>query len=144
MSTGSFHASNAEQAEFWNGPGGELWAAHQDRHDEFLRPVSERLLALADARPGEFVVDVGCGGGATTVEFAYRVAPEGEVLGIDVSAPLVRRARARAPEDAPARFVHADATSYELPPATSISSPPASASCSSPIRRSPSPISARA
>jgi SAM-dependent methyltransferase len=116
MSMESIHASNAAQADYWNGKGGTRWAEHQDRHDALLQPISERLIALADARPGEYVLDIGCGCGATTLDFAARVAPEGEALGVDVSEILLRRARERAPEDTPARFVHADAMVYEAPP----------------------------
>ncbi len=116
MSLGFIHASNAAEADYWNGKGGLRWAENHDRHDALLRPISERLIALADARPGEYVLDVGCGSGATTLDLALRVAPEGEALGIDVSEVLLRRARERAPEDLPARFVRADATIYEPPP----------------------------
>ena len=116
MSMGFIHSSNAAQADYWNGKGGRRWAEHQDRHDALLRPISDRLLLLADARPGEFVLDIGCGCGATTVELAARVAPEGEALGLDVSETMLRRARERLPDELPARFIHADATVYEPPP----------------------------
>ena len=116
MSMTSIHASNASAADYWNGRGGEVWSDNQDRLDQFLRPISERLLDLADARPGELVVDVGCGCGATTLGLAERVGPEGEVLGIDLSDVMLRKARERTPDDVPARFVHADATVYALPP----------------------------
>ncbi len=116
MSLASIHSSNVAQAEYWNGTGGRSWADHHDRHDALLRPISDRLLQLADAKPGEFVLDIGCGCGATTVDFADRVAPEGEALGLDVSATMLDRARERAPEDGLARFIRADATTYEAPP----------------------------
>jgi SAM-dependent methyltransferase len=116
MSMTSIHAANATQADYWNGRGGEVWSDNQDRLDNFLRPISDRLIDLADARPGELVVDVGCGCGATTLKLAERVAPEGEVLGIDVSDTMLRKARERTPDDVPARFVQADATVYRLPP----------------------------
>jgi SAM-dependent methyltransferase len=116
MSMASIHASNAAQADYWNGRGGKRWSEHYDRHDALLRPISDRLLAVADAKPGEFVLDIGCGCGATTCELAARVAPDGEALGLDVSETMLRLARERAPEDVPARFVRADATVYEAPP----------------------------
>ncbi len=116
MSMMSIDSSNANQAAYWNGAGGRRWAENLDRHDALLRPISERLIAVADARPGELVLDIGCGCGATTIEFAARVAPEGEALGVDVSETLLRHARERAPEDVPARFIHADAMVYEAPP----------------------------
>jgi ubiquinone/menaquinone biosynthesis C-methylase UbiE len=90
--------------------------AGQELQDAVLRPVDERLIAAASPRRGERVVDVGCGCGATTIEFAGRVAPEGEVLGLDISAPMLERARQRAPAGLAARFAQADATTYEFEP----------------------------
>lgn len=116
MATTSVHPANAKEADYWNGPAGQLWVEHQERQDELFRPISDRLMGVAAPRPGEFVVDVGCGSGATTIELASRVAPTGEVLGLDVSATLLKRARERAPEDLPVRFVHGDATVHQLPP----------------------------
>ncbi len=112
----SIHAANAAQADYWNGKGGERWADRSERHDALLKSISDRLMALADPSPGEFVLDIGCGCGATTIEFAARVAPQGEALGLDVSDTMLRRARERAPEDVPVRFIQSDATVYEAPP----------------------------
>jgi SAM-dependent methyltransferase len=112
----SLHPDNASEAGTRNGAPSRHWGDYQRRHDEVLRPISERLLVAADAKPGELVVDVGCGCGTMTIDFAARVAPDGEVLGIDISEPMLARARERAEEDCPARFVRADPAVYELPP----------------------------
>jgi SAM-dependent methyltransferase len=116
MTDAPIHADNAAQAEYWGGRAGRSWRDHQERQDELLRPISDRLLAAADARPGERVIDVGCGAGATTIDFAARVAPGGEVLGIDISEPLLSRARERIGPHLPARFAYADATVHEAEP----------------------------
>jgi SAM-dependent methyltransferase len=109
------HPHNAVQAEYWNGPVGRRWRDHQERQDQVLLPVLERLVVAADARRGERVIDIGCGAGATAVGFALKVAPDGEVLAIDVSAPLIERARERV-GDLPVRFVLADAAAHPPPP----------------------------
>jgi SAM-dependent methyltransferase len=115
MSDIDLHPRNAAQAEYWNGPIGRRWRDHQERQDQVLLPVLERLVAAADAKPGERVIDVGCGAGATAVDFALKLAPDGEVLAIDVSAPLIERARERV-GDLPVRFVLADAAAHPPTP----------------------------
>jgi SAM-dependent methyltransferase len=116
MSAAPVHADNAAQAEYWGGAGGQRWIDHQEHQDQVLRPVSDLLMAAADAKPGERVIDLGCGCGATTIDFAGRVTPGGEALGLDVSEPMLARARERASQDLPIRFVHADATVHDFRP----------------------------
>ena len=82
-----------------------------------LKPVADLVVDRAAFRPGERVIDVGCGSGATTVAFARKVAPSGRVLGVDVSEPMLERARHAAPRDLPIEFVRADATVYPFEPA---------------------------
>ena len=55
--------------------------------------VKFRLVAGLDLRPGEDVLDVGCGQGACTVPAARAVAPGGSVIGIDVAPAMVEGAR---------------------------------------------------
>ncbi len=51
---------------------------------------------LFDAIPlddGERVLDIGCGPGLTTIELAERVAPDGSVVGVDISPAMLTQAR---------------------------------------------------
>jgi ubiquinone/menaquinone biosynthesis C-methylase UbiE len=64
-------------------------------YDAELRAHNERLRAAVAVRPGDRVLDIGCGAGQTTREAAHIAAP-GRVLGIDVSAEMLDRARALA------------------------------------------------
>lgn len=107
---------NAEQIAYWNGPGGHHWAERQQRQDMVLAPVSKALLRRAAAQPGETVIDIGCGCGATSFELAQRVGANGRVIGIDISAPMLERARALTPHGAPVEFVLADATVHPFVP----------------------------
>jgi SAM-dependent methyltransferase len=107
---------NAEQIAYWNGPGGHHWAERQQRQDMVLAPVSEALLHCAAVQPGETVIDIGCGCGATSFELAQRVGANGRVIGIDISAPMLERARALTPPGAPMEFVQADATVHPFVP----------------------------
>jgi ubiquinone/menaquinone biosynthesis C-methylase UbiE len=108
--------SNADQIAYWNGPGGRRWLDRQRSQDAVLAPISRLLLDRADPRAGEFVLDIGCGCGATTIDLARRVAPSGRVLGIDVSAPMLERARERRSPGLPIDFALADATQYAFEP----------------------------
>ena len=79
----------AEQAAYWNGPGGQGWFAAYARIERSLAEWGQITLQAADARTGEHVVDVGCGNGGTTTALAHAVGPTGHVLGVDISAPLI-------------------------------------------------------
>jgi SAM-dependent methyltransferase len=96
---------------------GERWLANLDRFESMISPVGDALLARADFRPGERVVDVGCGGGASTQAIAASVAPGGCVLGVDISAVLIAEAsrRATARGIANASFCVADAATDRVP-----------------------------
>ena len=87
---------NADQLAFWNGPGGHTWVARQEHTDVILAPMAEALLAFAAPRTGERVLDVGCGCGATTLEFARAVGPAGRVAALDISGPMLAEGQARA------------------------------------------------
>src|SRR6266404_45257 len=80
---------NADQLAFWNGPGGHTWVARQQHTNITLAGVMEALLAFAAPRAGEQVLDVGCGCGATTLEFARAVGLAGRVVALDISAPML-------------------------------------------------------
>jgi SAM-dependent methyltransferase len=114
MSAAPIHADNVAQADYWNANAGQKWTEHQEHQDQVLRPVSDRLIAAAKPKQGHRVIDVGCGCGATTIQFAERVGPSGAVLGLDVSAPMLARARERAPQDLPITLALADATVHDV------------------------------
>jgi SAM-dependent methyltransferase len=60
--------------------------------DEELRAYNAHLRSATAVRSGEDVLDVGCGSGQSTREAARAAAP-GQVVGVDVSAPALERAR---------------------------------------------------
>src|SRR6516225_4297505 len=108
---------NAAQSAHWNGPGGERWVSHQRMLDALLAEVAELLMERAAARAGETVLDIGCGAGTTSIALARQVAPSGRVLGVDISAPLLERARQHVPGGLPVEFALGDATVYPFEPA---------------------------
>ena len=88
MDTPQGHEQNADQIAYWNGPGGQHWTDRQQAQDTLLAPISELLLDRAKAGPGDRIVDVGCGCGATSIAFAQAAGPTGHVLGIDAGKEL--------------------------------------------------------
>jgi len=63
---------------------------------EFFGPVGRHLVDLTEPRPGEGVLDLGCGLGASALPAAERVGPDGHVLGLDLAPRMVEGMLARA------------------------------------------------
>jgi SAM-dependent methyltransferase len=124
--------ANREQAEHWNsGDDAGHWVTKQARYDGMLAAFGEMVLTQAELAPGEAVLDIGCGCGATTLAAASAVASgaasgaasgvaPGRAVGADLSAPMLARAR----EDAAAAglsnitFIEADAQIHPFDPAS--------------------------
>jgi SAM-dependent methyltransferase len=86
--------STPEQSFIWNETVGSTWARHVDDYDVTLAPFGDAALAALGPCPGERVLDLGCGVGTTTLALAGRVAP-GEVVGVDLSVPMLEAGRRR-------------------------------------------------
>jgi SAM-dependent methyltransferase len=110
------HPANAAQLGAWDGAQGAFWAAQADRFDRTVARYDAAFLAAADLRPGDRVLDVGCGTGATT-RAAARIT--GSALGVDLSSAMLEVARRRAAEEGldGARFEQADAQVADFPAA---------------------------
>lgn len=110
--------SNEEQIAYWNGDAGRKWAEKDDMMSAVLRPIAEDLLHHAELGGCHRVIDVGCGGGSDTLLLADALDPGAEILGVDISEPLLKVARARL-ADMPGTgkkidFVKADAATYSF------------------------------
>jgi SAM-dependent methyltransferase len=108
-------SSNQDQIDYWNGPTGEKWAKYQSEMDRNLADATAGLLGLAAPRPGEKVLDIGCGAGEISWRVAEAVGPGGKVLGVDISRPLLNQARSRG-SAGNVQFEEADASVYPFKP----------------------------
>jgi ubiquinone/menaquinone biosynthesis C-methylase UbiE len=110
--------ANREQIEGWNNAVGKAWTRFQKQLDVQHAPVGAKVLETANPRPGEHALDVGCGAGATTLDLAKAIGPEGRVTGVDISAPLLAIARAYLPDEdaAPIDWLQADAQTHAFQP----------------------------
>ncbi len=74
-------------------------------------------LLVAELRPGETVLDLGCGGGLDVLLSARRVAPDGIAYGLDASTDMLELARTNAEgaQVTNARFLHGRIENIPLP-----------------------------
>ncbi len=108
-------APEALKGEDWAGEMGARWLASLDRFEGMIAPIGAALLERAGYQPGERVLDLGCGGGATTLAIAAAVGSDGAALGLDIAPMLIERAAQRAAgSGSHARFVCADAATATL------------------------------
>ncbi len=110
-------AGNDEQVRYWSNAAGPVWVELRERLDRQTAIFGDPALDRAAAAPGERVLDVGCGCGATSLELARRVGRTGGVLGVDVSGVMLDQARAAAADAGLTNvdFAEADAQTVELP-----------------------------
>ena len=92
------NSENAAQREYWNNVAGPRWVGLGGFVERRNRPVNDLLLARSQVAPGESVLEIGCGTGAATVPFAEAVGERGQVVGIDISEPMLAEARKRIAE----------------------------------------------
>ena len=93
----------------WNA---DDYAANSSAQTQWAQEIISKL----DLRGNEVVLDVGCGDGKISAQIA-RVVKDGEVLGIDLSADMIRRASQTFPSSSNPNleFLRMDAAGMALP-----------------------------
>lgn len=109
--------ANTAQTQAWNGYEGAHWARSQARWDAVNDGFNEPLLAAAAVGQTDRVLDIGCGAGRTTRLAAQRAA-RGGAVGLDLSDPMLERARASADREGVRNvsFVQGDAQVHPFEP----------------------------
>lgn len=100
--------------EDWIGRTGQEWARRGSALEKLLGPAGDAGLRALAARPGERILDIGCGAGASTVALAEAVGPDGHVIAADVSPDLLAQARERLDGAQNVTLMEADAQSADL------------------------------
>jgi ubiquinone/menaquinone biosynthesis C-methylase UbiE len=105
---------NERMREQWNT---DNQVQNWPKRERVTTVLTPSLIEAVAPKPGERVVDIGCGGGLAALEAARAVAPSGAVTGFDLSEGLVRMAteRAAAADVGNARFVAGDAQVDDIP-----------------------------
>lgn len=113
--TATTDAITDQQRFVWDAvsPGWQLWSREFERG---AATVTARLLELAGAAPGQRVLDVGSGIGEPALSARRAVAPDGHVVGVDLSPAMVAAARAAADGVQNVDFVVGDVATAALPP----------------------------
>jgi SAM-dependent methyltransferase len=94
------------------------WADVRELLELQLAPLGRRALEVLAPKSGESVLDIGCGGGTTALDLARAVAPDGTVVGVDLSAAVLAFAQREAGGHERVRFVQGDAQVYPFEPAS--------------------------
>ena len=94
------------------------WAEVRDALELQLAPLGRHALAALAPRPGESVLDIGCGGGETALDLARAVAPDGTIVGGDLSSAVLAFAQRAAKGCERVRFIQADAQVFPFEPAS--------------------------
>lgn len=83
---------------------------------EFWQAIKSQILTLLDVREGDHVLDIGCGTGDDTRALAHAVGPRGRVVGVDISATMIKEARRRSESlGVPVEYHLGDAQHLGLP-----------------------------
>lgn len=113
---------NAEQIEYWNGEAGKRWAQDDETMARLLRPVTKALLDHTAPQGCNSALDVGCGGGSQSLMLAQSLGEGAQVLGVDISEPMLavaqRKTEICTAGRAKLQFMRADAATHSFPAAS--------------------------
>ena len=107
---------NVDQRKFWNESKGKSWVELQPNIDELFKPISKKVIETLDARPGEKILDIGCGTGGMSFNLSEKVGQSGLVCGYDISHPMLEFAEKRRKERnlSNIKYVEADLQTHKF------------------------------
>jgi ubiquinone/menaquinone biosynthesis C-methylase UbiE len=110
----------AQQRQMWNNAAAG-WQAWWETFERGAQKVSDKIVELAEIKPGDKVLDIATGIGEPAVTAARRVMPNGKVVAIDISPQILAIAKTRAKSlglDSILEFKESDGEKLELPEST--------------------------
>ncbi len=104
--------ANEEQRKYWSEIRGPTWLERETDLAQAGWDFTRAVIDRANVQPGERILDIGCGTGATTLQLAELAGDGGGALGLDISTLFVDFANKRAPRNV--EFVAADAQTFRF------------------------------
>ncbi len=80
---------NQLQKDMWNGRAGASWVRHNSLLEELLSEPGHRCMDLYSLPSSAQILDVGCGCGNQTLDWASRLDPSCTIIGVDISEPML-------------------------------------------------------
>ena len=105
--------ANKEQEELWNGRLGKGFLDAGDYIDRLVAPFTQKVIEAVNPKADDRILDVGCGGGSTTMLLAEAGA---EIRGIDISEKMISSAKNRSKDISNISFETGDAAEISLSP----------------------------
>ena len=105
--------ANKEQEELWNGRLGKGFLNAGDYIDRLVAPFTQKVIEAVDPKPDDRILDIGCGGGSTTMLLAEAGA---DIRGIDISEKMISSAKNRSKDISNISFETGDAADISLSP----------------------------
>ena len=81
--------NNQQQKEMWNGRAGASWVRHNTLLEQLLAEPGRRCMDSLSLPAGAQLLDVGCGCGNQTLEWASRLDSHSKITGVDISEPML-------------------------------------------------------
>jgi SAM-dependent methyltransferase len=106
--------ANAEAIDAWDGPLYDRFLRYRHIFTTGLGEHGEAALAWVPPRPGQRVIDIGCGFGDTTQRIAELVGPSGAAVGVDAAQRFIDTARSEAGDLPNVSFMTADVQADDL------------------------------
>src|SRR3712207_2783876 len=110
----------AQQPQMWDYAAAG-WQAWWETFERGAQKVSDKIVQLAEIKPGDSVLDIATGIGEPAVTAARKVMPNGKVVGIDISPQMLAIAKTRATSlglDSIMEFKESDGEKLDLPDPT--------------------------
>jgi ubiquinone/menaquinone biosynthesis C-methylase UbiE len=107
----------AQQRQMWDNAAAG-WQAWWQNIERGAQKVSDKLVEMAQIKPGDRVLDIATGIGEPAVTAAKRVRPNGRVVATDISSQMIAIAKSRAKSlglDNVMEFREGDAETLDLP-----------------------------